>query len=125
MKKNNRAWLRRYLRSVRSMLPCSGTQKKRILEEIRCNASTFLEDQPDADPSQLQTHFGTPEQIAASYVDNMDMSALLKTIRIKKRIFTTVVAAVLAILISWACTVTWAIIESNDHDNGYFTVIID
>ena len=125
MKKNNRAWLRRYLRSVRSMLPCSGAQKKRILEEIRCNANAFLEDQPNADSSQLQIHFGTPEQIAASYVDNMDMSALLKTIRIKKRIFTTVVAAVLAILLSWACTVTWAIIKANDQNNGYFVITHD
>lgn len=125
MKKNNNAALRRYLRSVRDMLPCSGKQKRCILEKIQSNADSFLAEQPDADFSLLQTHFGTPEQIAASYVDDMDTPALLKAIHTRKRIFAVVTAAVLAILICWACAMTWAVIESNDHNNGYFTTTIN
>lgn len=124
MTKHDEAALRRYLRTVRGMLPCDRKQKRHILKELQCSVDTFLAEHPDADFSLLQAHFGTPDQIAASYLAGMDTPALLRAMRFRKWVVTIVGATVLAILLSWACVVTWAVIDHNNESNGYFTTTI-
>lgn len=124
MTKHDEAALRRYLRTVRGMLPCDRKQKRHILKELQCSVDAFLAEHPDADLPQLQAHFGTPDQIAASYVDDLDTPALLRAMHARKRVITVAVATALAILLSWACVVTWAVIDHNNESNGYFTTTI-
>lgn len=60
MRDRDRALLKHYYREIKSYLPCSRKEKKRILKEIRGNVDSFLEDHPEADFEAIQTHFGTP-----------------------------------------------------------------
>ena len=74
--------------------------------------------------AQIQSHFGNAQQIAASYVSDLDMTKLLRDLRLRKRIFTAVITAVSAALIAalllWGWGVRQSIIETRNESNGYF-----
>ena len=113
------AALRRYYRSIRDWLPCKGQQKRRILAEIRSSVASYLENHPEADFSQLEAHFGTPQQIASGYVEDLNTEETLRALRIRRKVFTVIAAGVLAALLIWGGAVAWAIIDENISDNGY------
>lgn len=82
---SNSSAAKRYIRSVSDMLSCSGNAKRMIISQIRNSVADYLLQNPDADFEMIQTHFGTPQEIAASYVDAQDASVLLNQISIKKK----------------------------------------
>ena len=116
--------LRRYCRSIRSWLPCPRKLKTMILTDIRENVSAYLEENPQADLTQLHSHFGTPQQIAADYVADLDMPSLLHGLRLRKRIFTAVTvlvsAALIAALLMWVWGICRSIEETRTESDGYF-----
>ena len=118
--------LNKYCRSIRSWLPCSGKLKKQILEEIRSNVSAYLEEAPSADYNALVQRFGSPQQIAATYVDELSTNELLHDLRIRKRIVNIVFTCAALILTIWVGIVTIAMIDNQNSDNSYYEIeIID
>ena len=115
---------RKYCRLVRSFLPCSAKQRRLILGEIKNNLSAYLEENPSASFKEIESRFGTPRQIAVAHVEEMGTEELLKQLRIRKRIFAVISAAVVLALLIWGSMVTAVYIESKDIDNGYYEVII-
>lgn len=113
------AALRQYYRAVRDCLPCSRKQKLSILRDIQAQVAAYLEECPDADISQIEARFGTPLNIAAAFVDDMRTSELLSSMRLRKRITTSVIAGLLAVLLLWGCGVGFAAARSYSSSNGY------
>lgn len=111
--------LRHYYHSISSYLPCSTRLKKRILCEIRENVSMYRQDFPDADFSQIKAHFGLPQTIAASYIDDLDTPELLNALRIRKKIVSLVIGALLFVLLMWGIVVTAAYIQCVSVTNGF------
>ena len=116
--------LKKYYRQVRSLLPCSRKEKKAIIHRIEASVQAYLEDHPQAVFADVERHFGEPLQIAASCVEEMDTSQLLQKLRIRKRIFISVTAGILAAFLLWAGAVTIAFVEARDAAHGYYEVII-
>ena len=116
--------IRRYCRRIRSWLPCPGKLKNMILGDIRENVQAFAEENSDADMAALYAHFGAPQQIAASYVADLDMPRLLRDLRLRKRIFTAVMvlvsAALITALLMWGWGIRQSILETRNESNGYF-----
>ena len=119
MRDRDRVLLKHYYREIKSYLPCSRKEKKRILKEIRGNVDSFLEDHPEADFEAIQTHFGTPHLISVSCVENMDTVKLLKALKIRKRIITAVAATLLAALLLRAIGLAAAYLEFYNDIHGY------
>ena len=109
----------RYYRQIRSYLPCSRRLKNHIMDEIRSNIAGFLEENPGASLAQVEARFGTPQAIAAAYVDDMDTQELLKALHIRQKITTIVTACVLIILLMWGITVLSAFIHAYGTTTGY------
>lgn len=120
MGKCNCVTLRRYYRSIREQLPCTKKEKDRILSEIKTSISSYLEEHPLSDIAQVQAHFGSPQQIASGYIDALNSAEMLHALKLRKRILITVGAVALAMLLLWAGVLTWAAIEANDSNNGYY-----
>lgn len=120
MRKRNCAALRRYYRSIRKHLPCTKKEKERILGEIKASVSSYLEDHPRSDIAQIHAHFGTPQQIASGYIDALNSAEMICALKLRKRILITVGSVALAMLLLWAGVLTWAAIEANDSNNGYY-----
>ena len=121
MKKGNiAAW--RYLWKVGGWLPCSGKLKREIMARIKTVLDDYLNDHPDADSAELSHRFGTPQQIAASYIEEMNVQDLLKQLRIRRKIICIVVATALTFVSLWAGVVITALIRHVKAMDGYLIV---
>lgn len=120
MNKNDRA-LKRYYKEISSWLPCSRKLKKQIIGRIQCCVEEYLEQNPNADITRLKNHFGDPQAIAATYVENTGTAEILKDLRIRKRIVRIVATVMAFILIMWASVVVWATVTANYNLEGQIT----
>jgi len=114
------AQVRRYLWEIRDFLPCSSKEKREILNKIKGIIATAALETPEMTYKILVDRFGTPQQIAASYVDEMDTSELLRKLRIKKKIIAVVCATAAIILAIWVGVVVTATQKHYGEMNGYF-----
>lgn len=111
--------LRRYLRFIRSWLPCPGRMKRIIVEDVRENALEFLNEHSEAGYVQLEARFGTPAQLAANYINDMDTTKLLTELRTKRRITAIVFSVLVAALLVWATCLATLVADSRSADRGY------
>ena len=112
---------KKYLRRVHGMLPCSRKMKNHIMNLIRNDMISYLDERPEADYNAMISRFGEPESIAAAYVEGMGTAEILKKFRIRKQIVRTVAVVLAIIMLIWAAAVTCAII-SNNRTNGSYIV---
>ena len=97
MSEQNR-WLKKYYHSIKSWLPGSGKQNKLILATIQEDVSAYLSENPEAGASEIEQRFGSPRQIAAACVDEMDMEELLRHLRLRKKLRNAARTTVLCVL---------------------------
>ena len=124
MKQNDRQ-LRKYYSDIRLWLPCPGKEKREILQQIKANVQDFLSTKPDVTMADVQQHFGTADVIASAYIDNMDRTALLKKLRIRRTIKRIVIAVAAAIILLWGCVVGWAAYQEWSRTHGHQTVVTE
>lgn len=117
---------RRYYRKVRSWLP-GGKMRRYVMTQIRETVQEFAQEHPDADVAAIQAQLGTPQEIAAAYVENMETAAVLKGLRIRRRVLFAVCVTTLAILISWTVLVTIVTVRDRNSigDAPYIEVYIE
>ena len=121
------AQMQQYLREIRGCIPCTGKAKREILGKIKAMISAAVSDTPDMTYEMLVERFGTPQQIAASYVDEMDTPELLRKLRMRNKIIAIVCATAAIILAIWVGVVVTATRAHYNSMNGYFEeyVIVD
>lgn len=113
---------RRYLREIRGWLPCSGKWKRGILEKIEQSIAQFLSENPEASYEALAERFGSPRQIAATYVDEMGTDELLRDLRVRRRVVGMIAATAVAVVCLWAGLVTATYLDHLNGMNGYVVV---
>lgn len=111
--------LLRYLWEVREELPGNRRQKKQILSRVEASVRDFVTENPHADYAAITQRFGTPQQIAASYIEEMSTPELTQQLRIKKRIVYIIGATALVLVLIWAGFVLAVTIDSHKSINGY------
>lgn len=121
------AALKRYYRSIRKDLPCSYKMKKRVMQQIQESVDLFLEQNPDADFEAVQSHFGEPQTIALSYIEDQDAPELLRKMRIKKKLIAIVAGVMALILTIWLVALVWAVVDTKETNDGHIndTIIIN
>lgn len=122
MNKHNKL-LAKYYRSIRANLPCPWGLKQKILREIKSSINSYLIENPDADIHCIAQQFGTPAEITASYLDEMDPQKLAKQIKVSKRIITTVSAGIIAALFMIGLTLGIMLWDYHNDANGYIEII--
>ena len=93
--------LKRYIRKIHKTLPCSRKMKRDIVSKINESIKDYLLQNPAADLEAVQTHFGTPQQIAVNCLDGQDAFVQLKKIRTKKRVLSVAAGVMAAIFLVW------------------------
>lgn len=91
----------RYLRAVRKALHCPGRQGKQLLRQLSEDIEEYCEEHPDATEEELCRRFGTPEDVAADFVEDLGGSIAVNIQRRRNRIVT----AVIVVLVAGAVTV--------------------
>lgn len=114
--------LLRYLWEVREELPGNRRQKKQILSRVESSVQDFVIENPHVDYATITQRFGTPQQIAASYIEEMSTPELTQQLRIRKTIVRIVAATALVLVLLWAGVVVTALIRRVKAMNGYLIV---
>ncbi len=68
---NQNRQVKRYLRQIQRLIPSDCIGKKDVLQTIRHRIDAYLSEHPDADMSEFMGEFGTPEELAESFLDEM------------------------------------------------------
>ncbi len=116
--------LKNYYRDIRHCLPGSGKLKKQIMCNIQQSVNAYLEEKPLADFEEVQRHFGTAQQIAAAYVEELDTSEVMKKLRIRKTVVGVVCAAVALALLLWGIALVTALIDGHNSGAGSIETFI-
>ena len=93
---------RAYLRAVRRALRCPGRQGKQLLRQLSEDIEEYCEEHPDATEEALCRRFGTPEDVAAAFVEDLGGSIAVNIQRRRNRIVTAVI--VVLVLVAGAVT---------------------
>ena len=107
----------RYCRVVGSYLPCSLRQKREILLGLRQRLEDHCAEHPES-AEDLEAAFGTPQAVAAAYIDDMDTGELLAALRQRRRILRLVGVGLLAALAIWltACIISAIDLHKAAHE---------
>lgn len=122
---NNDAALKRYYRKINRALPCSSAMKKTIVQQLQESVRSYLEQNPDASFTAVQQHFGTPQEIAAAYIEDQGAPELLRKMTIKKWVLAIIAGVLAAALLLWAGAVAWAIYDAKTISEGYYALIVE
>lgn len=90
-----------YLEQVRSELKGADRRKKEVLQQIQAAVEDYAEEHHQCTYQELTQHFGTPEQIAESYVAEMDSHEVLHGLRVGKKIFFAILLAIVLGVTAW------------------------
>ncbi len=116
----NNAGKKRYMRQVRSCLPWGRKIRRELLDRLRGELDGYLAENPEAGMEELRQRFGEPQQIAASYVEQMEMPELLRSLQVRRRFVSILAALAIGIFLMWAAVVSIALVEHRKSVNGYF-----
>lgn len=105
MSREQNWYIRRYVRAVSTFLPCSGKRKKPWLADLRAQAESYVAEGGDA--AALEQRFGTPQQMAFSYVDEMPTADLLAELHIRRHLVVVTTIALAAALAILAAALVW------------------
>lgn len=122
MSRKQNWYVRRYVRAVSGFLPCSGKVKEPLLDTLRAQAEEYIADGGDA--AELEQRLGTPQQVAAAWVDEMEMPELLKALRSRRRVVLTVLAGVIAALAVWLAVCMVSLRDYHQAVDGHVETIV-
>lgn len=98
-------FLHQYRKDIKLMLPMYGKKEKRYLDKLFDGIKDYMEDNPNAAPEQIRDKFGSPADIAGTYISCADQDYLLKHLR-KNSIIKKGVCLVITILIIFCVSVS-------------------
>lgn len=107
-----------YLEQVRSELKGADRRKKEVLQQIQTAVEDYAEEHPQCTYQELTQHFGTPEQIAESYVAEMDSHEVLHGLHVGKKIFFAILLAIVLGVTAWLGYLALCFNEVEDAANG-------
>lgn len=110
--------IRRYCHVVGSYLPCSGRQKREILRGLHQRIVDCCAESPN-NTAEMEKFFGSPQQVAAAYVEDMNTTELLVALRIRRKILTIISIGVLSVLIIFAIVLCAQLHEYHQTIGGW------
>ena len=96
--------LRTYVKEIRNYLPCSYKAKRIIINNVSSSIQSYLIEHPYANMIDIINTYGSPEDIAASYIDNSSESETLQ--HINKARTRAIIATAMILLIVFVSVVS-------------------
>ena len=91
--------LKKYYRQIRRKIPLGLCDRHRIMESIESGVQEYLVQNPESDMTQIEEHFGTPNQIVSDFFDDQSCEYLLKALNNRKRIIVFSLFAIVIVLL--------------------------
>ena len=95
------------------------------MPQIYDSVCHYMEEHPEADLKRLQEHFGTPYEIAGSYLQELDQGIILRKLRNNRRILATVSSVMVLVMLFFFGYVgsEFARINRQNHGHDLITIV--
>ena len=117
--------LKTYYRDIRKALPCGWFHSRRLMKDLRSSVTQFLQECPDATFQAVTGRFGTAQQIAESYAEQLSPEKLRKNISIRKRALAIIAASCALAVAIWFAYATAVTIDKLNEDPGFVEIYIE
>lgn len=74
--------IKKYLKEIKLLLPAFSKEEKKFLRDLLERIEDYLDENPNATMQDIENQFGTPTEIAQSYMSSLDLDVLLKRLSI-------------------------------------------
>lgn len=109
-----------YLREVRKRIHCSRAQKVEFLCQLEDDVFFYCEDNKYTDYANLTERFGTPADVAAAFMSELDISVVAKTRRVRQYILYLTAAVIIGISILIASVHIYTDYKQQQALDGYY-----
>lgn len=113
-----------YFKEIKRNIPYFAENRRKFLQDFRENLSSYLSEKPDASEAELIQRFGSPEEIAFSFLPADKTPADLKQIRKKNWIVRAVIGFFAAALIVLIAVLALHTIEQHNFFHGHYEVTV-
>lgn len=98
--------INRYLEGIRKGIFCDRGTKKIFLSDLKGSIGDFLKDNPNATLSDIETHFGLPDDVASAFMSGIDPAESEMARREQGTGFVIIISLLitLVIFLGWALT---------------------
>lgn len=121
--------LQKYFRQVKGELLCPRKTRKQIIGDLKKNVALYLEDHPEATIENILHTFGSPRQIAASYVEELPTPDLMKKLKLRRRILRCTISivggAALLCILMWGIAILIALHKVQEQSDPYYQIITE
>lgn len=105
-----RQQVNRYLRQLKKLLPSDYPGRNDILQSIRQRIIDFLSEHPDTTTTDFEAEFGTPEEVADSFLEELSGSMRENKMRNKSKRY-AIIGFILIILSVSILSFSWYLIQ--------------
>ncbi len=103
----------RYISGIKKILVCERAKKEQFLSSFSDNIDDYIDDHPDADITQLQADMGTPQEIAAGFLESTSNES------IKRKMTVTRYALICVSILLAICASFILFLYIMSNDGGY------
>lgn len=112
--------LKNYIKAVSSLTVCDKKTKDTLLGDLKARVGEYTDENSNATMADISARFGTPEEIADTFAQSIPPETI-KQIRHKKRVLTTVLAAILAV---FAFVLIYSAVSSEPAEDYHYNVVV-
>lgn len=108
-----------FCKNTKSNLNCPRKIKKDLILRIESSVYDYIESQPDASYDDITAQFGSPRELADSYISSLDSDEISKAIKKAKTIKIAVIVTCIIALIALFATFAKMISDNSDSQYKY------
>ena len=103
-----------FYKNTKNKLSCPRKIKKDLILRIESSVYDYIEGNPDASYNEIEAHFGSPRELANSYISSLDSEEICKAIKKAKTIKIAVIVTCIIALIALFATFAKMISDNKD-----------
>lgn len=111
--------IQQYLQRVKKEVRQSGDGDLEYFKVFEQEVESFLEENPQADFAAVERYFGSPNAIAADYLESLPDEKLQEKLRLRRRIFRVIRVVVVAVAIVIALLAGIYVFDYYQFNHGY------
>ena len=109
-----------FCKNAKNKLNCPRKIKKDLILRIESSVYDYIESQPDASYDDITAQFGSPRELADSYISSLDSEEICKAIKKAKAIKIAVIVTCIIALIALFATFAKMISDNKDTTPVYY-----
>ena len=109
-----------FCKNAKNKLSCPRKIKKDLILRIESSVYDYIDGNPDASYNEIEAHFGSPRELANSYISSLDSEEICKAIKKAKTIKIAVIVTCIIALIALFATFAKMISDNKDTTPVYY-----